>query len=59
MYSALPSSILVPTGGTVANAAAGPIQLRYPYAFWLNNNNTGFESVTMPVQAALDVNIKL
>ena len=59
-YSTLPSSFLTPTGGTVANALKnGPIQLRYPYAMWLNNNNTGFVGVQMPIQASFDVQIKL
>jgi carboxypeptidase family protein/TonB-dependent receptor-like protein len=58
-YSTLPSSILPPTGGTLANAAAGPIQLKYPYAMWLNNNNTGFVGVKMPIQAALDLQFKM
>jgi hypothetical protein len=58
-YSNLPSSILAPSGGTLANAAAGPIQLKYPYAMWLNNNNTGFVGVKMPMQAALDVQFKM
>ena len=56
----LPSSFLTPTGGTAANAAAnGPVQLRYPYAMWLNNNNTGFVGVKMPIEAALDVQFKM
>jgi hypothetical protein len=57
-YSNLPSSILTPTGGTIANAMAGPVQLRYPYAMWLNNDNTGFVSVKMPIEAAIDVQFK-
>jgi hypothetical protein len=58
-YSTLPSSFLTPTGGTVANAATGPVQLRYPYAMWLNNNNTGFVGVKMPIEESLDVQFKL
>jgi len=58
-YSNLPSSFLSPTGGTLANAAAGAIQLKYPYAMWLNNNNTGFVGTKAPFQAALDVNFKV
>jgi outer membrane receptor protein involved in Fe transport len=57
-YSTLPSSILPPSGGTLANAAAGPVQLKYPYAMWLNNNNTGFVGVKMPIEAAFEVSIK-
>lgn len=60
MYSTLPSSFLTPTGGSVANAAAnGPVQLRYPYAMWLNNNNTGFVGVKMPIEATFDVQFKM
>ena len=58
-YSNLPSSFLSPTGGTLAQAAAGAIQLKYPYAMWLNNNNTGFVGTQIPFQAALDFNFKV
>jgi hypothetical protein len=58
-YSNLPSGFLSPTGGTLANAAAGAIQLKYPYAMWLNNNNTGFIGTQIPFQASLDVNFKV
>ncbi len=58
-YSTLPSSFLTPTGGSVAQAAQGPVQLKYPYAMWLNNNNTGFVGVKMPIEAALDVQFKI
>jgi hypothetical protein len=58
-YSNLPSGFLSPTGGTLANAAAGPVQLKFPYAMWLNNNNTGFVGTKIPFQAALDVNFKM
>jgi len=58
-YSSLPSSFLPPTGGTLAQAAAGPIQLKFPYAMWLNNNNTGFVGVKLPVQAAFEVTVKI
>ena len=58
-YSSLPSSFLAPTGGTLAQAAAGPIQLKFPYAMWLNNNNTGFVGVKIPMQAALNVQFKM
>jgi Carboxypeptidase regulatory-like domain/TonB dependent receptor len=59
-YSTLPSSFLTPTGGTVANAHAnGPIQLAYPYAMWLNNNNTGFVGVKLPVEATFELQFKM
>jgi len=58
-YSSLPSAFLSPTGGTLANAAAGPIQQKFPYAMWLNNNNTGFVGVKIPMQAVFNVQIKI
>ncbi|GAC1499972.1 MAG: hypothetical protein NVS1B14_03660 [Vulcanimicrobiaceae bacterium] len=58
-YSSLPSSFLSPTGGTLANAAAGPIQQKFPYAMWLNNNNTGFVGVKIPMQASLNIQFKM
>ncbi|HLW36938.1 MAG TPA: TonB-dependent receptor, partial [Candidatus Eremiobacteraceae bacterium] len=58
-YSSLPSSFLSPTGGTLANAAAGPVQLKFPYAMWLNNNNTGFVGVKIPMQATFSVQFKV
>jgi len=58
-YSTLPSSILNPTGGSLANAAAGPVQLKYPYAMWLNNNNTGFVGVKLPIEETLDISFKV
>src|SRR4029077_9799245 len=57
--SSLPSSFFPPTGGTLAQAAAGPIQLKFPYAMWLNNNNTGFVGTKIPFQAALHVDFKV
>jgi hypothetical protein len=59
LYSSLPSSFLQPTGGTLAQAAAGPVQLRYPYGMWLNNNNTGFVGVKQPLQMSFELNWKL
>ncbi len=59
LYSSLPSSFLQPTGGTLAQAAAGPVQLRFPYGMWLNNNNTGFVGVKAPLQAAFEFNWKM
>jgi TonB dependent receptor len=59
LYSSLPSFFLQPTGGTLAQAAAGPPQLRYPYGEWLNDNNTGFVGVTAPLQATFEVTWKM
>ena len=57
-YSALPSSILAPVGN-FANPATAPADLRFPYAVWLNNNNTGFIGTTLPLQAAFEVHVRL
>ncbi len=59
LYSSLPSSFLQPTGGTLAQAAAGPAQLRYPYGMWLNNNNTGFVGVKSPMQTSFQIDWKM
>jgi len=58
VYSALPSSILPPVGN-FANPATAPADLRFPYAVWLNNSNTGFVGTTLPFQGAFEVNVKL
>ncbi|MBV8282561.1 MAG: TonB-dependent receptor, partial [Candidatus Eremiobacteraeota bacterium] len=57
VYSSLPSSILPPSGNFLTPAAT-PIQLKYPYAMWLNNNNTGAVGVKNPFQAAFTVEFK-
>jgi hypothetical protein len=59
LYTSLPSFFLQPTGGTLAQAAAGPAQLRYPYGMWLNDNNTGFVGVTAPLQATFEITWKM
>ena len=55
VYSSLPSGILAPAGNF---SAAPPVQLKYPYAMWLNNNNTGFVGTRIPFQAALTFEFK-
>ena len=57
VYSSLPSSILPPVGNFLTPAAT-PVQLKYPYAMWLNNNNTGAVGVKNPFQAALTFEFK-
>jgi len=63
LYSSLPSSFLQPAGsqfpGDLSLANKGAVQLRYPYAMWLNNNNTGFVGVTIPFQASFELNWKM
>jgi hypothetical protein len=64
IYSNLPSFFLQPIGSRFYNdlgLAKSPLtapQLRYPYAMWLNNNNTGFVGVSMPFQASFEINWK-
>lgn len=61
VYAALPSGILAPAGNFFPNSAVAtaPVQLKYPYTFWLNNNNTGFVGVRIPFQATFNVEVKL
>ena len=58
VYSSLPSSILPPVGN-FTNPATAPADLRFPYAVWLNNSNTGSVGTTLPFQAAFEMNLKL
>ena len=57
VYSTLPSGILAPVGNFMSQAAA-PVQLKYPYAVWLNNANTGFLGTKIPFQATFAVQFK-
>ena len=60
VYSTLPSSILPPVGNFAnPNGPGVPADLKFPYAAWLNNNNTGFVGTTLPFQAAFEVNLRL
>lgn len=61
VYSNLPSGIFYPAGNFFPNSlyAAAPAQMRFPYSFWLNNNNTGFVGVKIPFQATFDLRVKL
>jgi hypothetical protein len=61
VYSSLPSSVLPPVGNFTDPAAlTGPaVDLKYPYAMWLNNNNTGFVGTELPFQASFEVHLKL
>jgi hypothetical protein len=58
VYSSLPSSILPPVGNFVQPLSSAPVQLRFPYSVWLNNNNTGFVGTKLPFQAAFTVTFK-
>jgi outer membrane receptor protein involved in Fe transport len=61
VYSNLPSGIFYPAGNFFPNSlyAAAPVQMKFPYSFWLNNNNTGFVGVKIPFQATFSVRVKL
>jgi hypothetical protein len=61
VYSNLPSGIFYPAGNFFPNSlyAAAPVQMKFPYAFWLNNNNTGFVGVKIPFQATFDLRFKM
>lgn len=61
VYSNLPTGTLYPAGNFFPNSAVGtpPVQLKYPYSFWLNNANTGFVGVKIPFQAVFNLHFKV
>jgi hypothetical protein len=60
VYSELPSggAGLGPSGNFIPIAAT-PVQLRYPYGPFNDNLNTGFVGTVMPMQATVNVQVKL
>jgi outer membrane receptor protein involved in Fe transport len=56
MYSNLPSNILAPAGNFLT---APPVQLKYPYGPWSNQNEVGYTAVKQPFQLTLDMHIRL
>ncbi len=52
---------MAPKGNFYPNSqeAVAPPQMQYPYSYWLNNNNTGFVGVTIPMQVTFEVQFKL
>jgi hypothetical protein len=56
MYSNLPSNILAPAGNFLRTA---PIQLRFPYGPWSNQNEVGYTAVKQPFQLTFDLNLRL
>jgi hypothetical protein len=48
----------LPPVGNFMPLATAPVQLRFPYSVWLNNNNTGFVGTKVPFQAAFTVEFK-
>jgi hypothetical protein len=66
VYSNLPTGIFYPAGtpgagGFFPNSlySSAPVQMKYPYSFWLNNNNTGFLGVKIPFQATFNLHFKV
>ena len=60
VYSQLPSggAGLGPSGNFLPIAGT-PVQFKYPYGVFNNNLNTGFVGTTLPIQAALNLEVKL
>ncbi|HTU83048.1 MAG TPA: TonB-dependent receptor, partial [Candidatus Acidoferrales bacterium] len=60
-YGSLPTNFLYPAGNFYPNSysAVPPAQLRYPYSFWFNGNNTGFLGVVEPIQFAASLTVKI
>jgi hypothetical protein len=56
MYSNLPSNILAPAGNFLT---APPVQLKYPYGPWSNQNEVGYTAVKQPFQLTFDLHVRL
>lgn len=56
MYSNLPSNILAPAGNFLG---APPVQLKYPYGAWSNQNEVGYTAVKQPFQLTVNLNLRL
>ena len=67
IYSNLASNILAPAGnflntGTNYVGIPGanvPVQLRYPYGVWTNQNEVGYTPVKQPFQLTVNLNVKI
>ncbi|HZZ65353.1 MAG TPA: TonB-dependent receptor [Candidatus Baltobacteraceae bacterium] len=61
VYGGLPSGFMYPAGNFYPNSfqSTPAPQLKYPYTFWLNNSNTGFVGVRVPMQVTFDLQVKL
>jgi len=61
VYGNLPSGIFYPAGNFFPNSflSAAPVQMKYPYGFFLNNNNTGFVGVKIPFQVSFNLHVKI
>jgi hypothetical protein len=58
VYGQLPSNHLAPVGNFFPVGAA-PVQLRYPYSSWLNNEWVGYVGQRLPFTAFLNLAIKV
>jgi hypothetical protein len=72
-YGSLPVGIMGPYGGTPdqggfwpnsacltgGGGCTVPPQLLYPYSFWFNGANTGFDGVRIPMEATFSLDIKI
>jgi hypothetical protein len=60
VYSQLPSGgVGLEPSGNFVPLAQTPVQLRYPYGVFNNNNETGFFGTTIPLQASAELQFKL
>jgi hypothetical protein len=73
VYGSLPVGIMGPYGGTPdqggfwpnsacltsGGGCTVPPQLLYPYSYWFNGANTGFDGVRIPMEATFSVQVKL
>jgi hypothetical protein len=58
VYGQLPSNILAPVGNFVPLSQA-PVQLKFPYSSWLNNEWVGYVGQRLPMTAFFNVEVKL
>jgi hypothetical protein len=60
-YGALGASLMAPEGNFYPNSllTTAPVQMKYPYGVFLNNNNTGFLGTTQPLQILGTLQIKM
>ena len=61
VYSGPPTGFFYPAGNFYPNSSSAvpPAQMKYPYDFWFNGNNTGFLGVEEPMQITGSLQIKL
>ncbi|MBV8722906.1 MAG: TonB-dependent receptor [Candidatus Eremiobacteraeota bacterium] len=56
MYSNLPSNILAPAGNFLRTP---PVQLKYPYGPWSNQNEVGYTAVKQPFQFTAALHLRI